>query len=57
MTDLNMLEISCFRTSLSNSLVIILVSEIGLSWLHAASGDSFGMGLIFAVFHAYGTVC
>ena len=48
-----MLEISCFRTSLSNSR-IILVSEIGLNWLHAVSGDSFGMGLIFAVFPQMG---
>ena len=55
--DLNMLDISCFKTSLSKSLIMLLVSDIGLSWLHTVNGDSFGMGLILAVFHADGTVC
>ena len=52
-----MLDISCFKTSLSKSLIMLLVSDIGLRLLHSANSDSFGMGLILAVFHADETVC
>ena len=33
----------------------MFVSDIGLNWLHAVTGDSFGCGLILACFHKWGT--
>lgn len=51
----NSVDISCLNTSLSKSLVMVLVREIGLSCVHTVIGDSFGIGLTFVVFQSVGT--
>ena len=55
MIDLNSVDISCLNTSLSKSLIIMLVREIGLSCVHSVTGNSFGIGRTFAVFQSAGT--
>ena len=55
MIDLNSVDISCLNTSLSKSLIIMLVREIGLSCVHSVTEDSFGIGQTFAVFQRAGT--
>ena len=39
------------------SLIIIFVNDVGLNWVQSVKGDSFGMGVIFAIFHNKGTHC
>lgn len=50
------LESSHLKTTLSKSLIIILVNDIGLSWLQVLNGVSLGKGMISAIFHKEGTV-
>ena len=57
MIDLNSVDICCLNTSLSKSLIIILVREIDLSCVHSMIGDSFRIGLTFAIFQSVGTDC
>ena len=57
MNVLNALDNSCLYTILSKILMIMLVREIDLNWLHSDIGDSFGTGLILASFHSCGTYC
>ena len=54
--DLKMGDTSCLQTRCSKILSIMLVNEIGLSYLHSVRVDSLGMGEIFASFHRDGTV-
>ena len=47
-------DIATFSTLLSNSLMIILVSDIGLNWSHEVNVDSLGTDNTFACFHISG---
>ena len=52
--DFRLGDSSFVQTSLSNILMMMLVNEIGLSWLYSDNGDSFGMVETFASFHNVG---
>ena len=54
--DMRIGDPSCLQTRCSKILIVMLVNEIGLSWLHSVRGDTLGMGEMFANFHKYGTV-
>ena len=55
MIDLNSVDISCLNISLSKGLIMTLVRKICLSCVHSVIGDSFGIGLTFAVIQSVGT--
>ena len=48
---------SRLQTSLSNSLMIMFVRDIGRSWAHDDNGDSLGIGDMLVSFHGRGTDC